>query len=335
MRQAQKYNDSDEEGTQQLALTIMLSVRHVYMLIPEVKQLILTNLAEQPPLGMFTFLFKMGETNEGLYTIDELVESWNSLPRTGTYDEALKSLDYAFKKKGVSEDLYDEKRNLVEEWQRTNFVDSKYNRRRDYLLTTALEDPLRCWYFLHKEKDGRLENEVLNFLAAPTKPESGAEPVQHHFHGSWVGTWAIEKLGEKWLAKPPTPGTNKDEKRLFRAWCNALLDRGIPNRVLKAYSEVQYHEEEDKLIQYEAHKMVGTKVSEVAMSNLFPGKDYRYVVSLAAKLFTGEGVLPGFFRRAVKAEQDPEMLLQFLSNVEFRVSMLYHAIAVYLRGCLL
>ena len=318
MRQARKFDESDEPGNDVLAVTIMNSVRHIYKLIPEVKKLLLVMLADIPRLGMFCFMFKMGEDREGLYTIEELVGSWNNLPRTITYDEALASLDMAFKKKVVTEDVFDEQRDKVEEWQRANFVGSKYNRRRDYLLATAQTDPLRCWFFLNKEQDGRLRTEVLKFLVAPTKMEESVDnQKEHHFHGSWVGQWAVSKLGNRFLSREGMPNRDKN-KKLFKAWCNALLDKRRPRDVTRAYSNVNNKDEEDRLLLWEAYKMIDDRETDSNIQMLFPGKGFTDICGHAANLFSGEGVLPGFFRRQIKGESDPEKVLDFLSNLPFK-----------------
>ena len=318
MRQARKYDESDEAGNDVLAMTIMNSVRHIYKLIPEVKKLLLLMLADIPKLGMFCFMFKMGDDKEGLYSIDELVGSWDNLPRTITYDEALESLEIAFKKKVIKEDVFDEQRDKVEEWQRANFVGSKYNRRRDYLLATAQTDPLRCWFFLNKEQDGRLRTEVLKFLVAPSKTDDAVDnQKEHHFHGSWVGQWAVTKLGNKFLSRDGAPNRDKN-KKLFKAWCNALLDKRRPRDVTKAYSSVTNKDEEDRLLLWEAYKMIDDRETDSNIQMLFPGKGFTDICGHAANLFTGEGVLPGFFRRQIKGETDPEKVLDFLSNLPFK-----------------
>src|SRR5690606_28471818 len=107
--------------------------------------------------------------------------------------------------KQINEELYDNYVTTLEEMQRICFVNSKYNRRRDYLLTTAKEAPLTAWYFLKNEDQGsmegkRLRDEVLKYLA--TDSDDRRVHCKSYFSSTWVALWAVNALDESFVSGP-------------------------------------------------------------------------------------------------------------------------------------
>eukprot|EP00924_Labyrinthula_sp_SR-Ha-C_P001129 snap_masked-scaffold_7-processed-gene-14.24-mRNA-1 protein AED:1.00 eAED:1.00 QI:0/0/0/0/1/1/2/0/1155 len=327
--QAKSLFRNTDPGSRYRVRVIMRSVSHMLILLKQLpEKLLKKDLLDDPGLGMFAATFKLYEDKQTatntLVKIDDLFESWKDLTRTRLYDQALTALDEAFAQKHISMSQFDDWVTILEENQRKCFVNSKYNRRRDYLLQTAKENPLKTWYFLDKESsetsEGRmLRKEVLTFLARDAE-ENRLENVGN-FHASWVAQWAVNLLGDSFLND-----VMPKDSRLRYAWANAKFDKKEFDDIYRLYKSNQAPSGDntvDPLIKFETYTMVeksGQRLSTDEMqtlSSLF-GNSIAFAGAMqhAAKMFKGEGALPGFLRRLAETPMGPEKLLGELSAIQ-------------------
>lgn len=328
LRQARNFFRSHDNGSMNFARIIMKSVFLALKLVPGLtKQMLTEEMIDDPELGMFCATFQLDSDKRGkdnaLVQMDDLMESWQELTRTRLFDRAVYALNEAFERKQVDEDLYDEWVTPLEELQREVYVKSKYNRRREYLLSSCKRNPVSAWYFLAKEdvktEEGRkLSKEILLFIA--TDDEKYRLENTSSVHASWVAQWAATKLGETLCKQQITLDSSFYERK---AWAEQCLDRGKAFEVLSWYNTFGAHlgSDMDNLMKFEALRVTEQRHGKLnttqfkTLQELFGGEGFNGAMKVASRMFVGQGALPGFLRRVAENAKGAESLLEALAPV--------------------
>mmetsp|Transcript_19989 Transcript_19989/g.25961 ORF Transcript_19989/g.25961 Transcript_19989/m.25961 type:complete len:1270 (+) Transcript_19989:335-4144(+) len=324
-----KQDGAELEEGRTTARVIMNSIEHMTLLLPAIREPMLSELVDDPDLGMFATTFPLkdeGQPRKTVISMDQLFESWEKLQdkKPSLFDKAITALDSAFKKKDITDEIYDQWFTKLEEMQRVCYVTSKFSRRREHLFSTAKQDPLTTWYFLDKESPDtdegkRLRRDILEHLASGTAGEANKEEVVEGalnvFHVSWIAQWAQNLLG-----KPFVSSDIPEDPRLREAWANMLLDNNQCKRLINEYTKISEPRlPHDDLLKFEAYDYLegkGQKVNLEDFKKLFSNAStMENAVQEAARLFEGVGALPGFLRRQADKHEVPEHLLSTLSPV--------------------
>ena len=310
IHQARRLFESAEKNGEMKARVIMKSVSHMLVLIPTLSDLLVNReLLYHPGQGMFAATFKIHKNRSvprnTLLTLEALLASWKGLTRISHFDSALDALNAAFEHRQVTEDVYDKVVAPLEEMRRICYINSKYNRRRNYLLSTAKEKPLKTWYFLEMDDDVKFRNEILHQLV--DNDETNRTVNATAFHGSWIAQWAGNLLRANFSVS-----NIPESSSLRRLWADMLLDDCRPLTLIYGYIEVEdkYDSDMDLLIKSEALGY-NTQACPYVLNIL----TFREAVIMAASMFDGQGALLGFFRRLAQKSSNLESLFTALSNV--------------------